>query len=132
MWLQNLIDLFAPVLTDAFALAHVPAVVAAAQALNTTILNCWPRIVGTPHAEHIISIVSRCWINIHDSDHGTRGGPGMETLTEELKRTMTLVASLWKESDAPRPTQKLAQVVQKAPNLKSLLAPFQLEKVVTA
>lgn len=123
---QSLLDLFAPVLTDAFALAHVPAVVAAAKALNTTILNCWPRIVGTPHAEQITSIVARCWTNIYDTDHST-GGPETETLTQELKRTMALLASLWKASDEPMPTDKLAQVVQRTPHLKLLFTPFKLE-----
>ncbi|KAM3511166.1 hypothetical protein MY11210_005217 [Beauveria gryllotalpidicola] len=124
--LQSLLDLFAPVLTDAFALAYPAAVVAAAQALNTTILNCWPRIVGTPHAEQILSVVSRCWINIHDSDND-RNSSELEMLVKELKKTMTLVASLWKESDEPMPTEKLAQVVRKAPNLNPLFAAFRLD-----
>jgi hypothetical protein len=121
-----LLDLLAPVLTDAFALAYPAAVIAAAQALNTTILNCWPRIVGTPHAEQILSVVSRCWINIHDSDND-RDSSKLEMLVKELKKTMTLVASLWKESDEPMPTEKLAQVVRKAPNTEPLFAAFQLD-----
>ncbi|KAM3507375.1 hypothetical protein MY10362_001828 [Beauveria mimosiformis] len=124
--LQSLLDLFAPVLADAFALAHPAAVIAAAQALNTTILNCWPRIVGTPHAEQILNVVSRCWINIHDSDNN-RNGSELEMLVKELKKTMTLMASLWKESDEPMPTEKLSQVVRKAPNLKPLFAAFRLD-----
>ncbi|KAF1733951.1 uncharacterized protein CRV24_005483 [Beauveria bassiana] len=124
--LQSLLDLFAPVLTDAFALAYPAAVVAAAQALNTTILNCWPRIVGTPHAEQILNVVSRCWINIHDSDND-RNSSELEMLVKELTKTMTLMASLWKESDEPMPTEKLSQVVRKAPNLKPLFAAFRLD-----
>ncbi|OAA51101.1 hypothetical protein BBO_01048 [Beauveria brongniartii RCEF 3172] len=124
--LQSLLDLFAPVLADAFALAHPAAVIAAAQALNTTILNCWPRIVGTPHAEQILNVVSRCWINIHDSDND-RNGSELEMLVKELKKTMTLMASLWKDSDEPMPTEKLSQVVRKAPNLKPLFAAFRLD-----
>lgn len=114
-------------LTDAFALAYAPAVAAAAKALNMTILNCWPRIVGTPHAEQTISLVSRCWTNIHDvgDDHDSSD---MEILTNELTKTMTLLASLWKESDEPLPQAKLAQIVEKAPHLKPLFQPFQLEK----
>ncbi|OAA56014.1 hypothetical protein ISF_07612 [Cordyceps fumosorosea ARSEF 2679] len=125
--LQSLLDLFTPVLTDAFALAYPPAVLAAAQALNTTILNCWPRIIGTPHAEHIISIASRCWINVHDQDSGD-WGPELESLADELSKTMMLVATLWKESDEVIPVEKLARIVQKAPSLKPLFAPFRLEK----
>lgn len=125
--LQNLLDLFTPVLTDAFALAYPPAVVATAEALNTTILNCWPRIVGTPHAEHIISVASRCWINVQGTSDEL-GGPEQEALTAELKKTMTLVASLWREADEAMPMEKLAQMVQMEPSLKSLLVPFQLEK----
>ncbi|KAM3440360.1 hypothetical protein NHJ13734_003299 [Beauveria thailandica] len=124
--LQSLLDLFAPVLTDAFALAHPAAVIAAAQALNTTILNCWPRIVGTPHAQQILNIVSRCWINIHESDND-RNGSELEMLARELKKTMALMASLWQESDEPVPTEKLSQVVRKAPNLEPLFAVFRLD-----
>ncbi|TQV93038.1 tRNA nucleotidyltransferase [Cordyceps javanica] len=76
--LQSLLDLFAPVLADAFALAYVPAVVAAAQALNSTILNCWPRIVGTPHAEHIINIPRP-----GDSRPGTEKDNGLDGIVVE-------------------------------------------------
>ncbi|KAK8144705.1 hypothetical protein G3M48_005475 [Beauveria asiatica] len=124
--LQSLLDLFAPVLTDAFALAHPAAAITAAQALNTTILNCWPRIVGTPHAEQILNVVSRCWINIHEPDND-RNGSELEMLARELKKTMALMASLWQESDEPMPTEKLSQVVRKAPNLEPLFAVFRLD-----
>ncbi|KAJ6787317.1 hypothetical protein PWT90_09132 [Aphanocladium album] len=125
--LQSLLDLFAPVLTDAFALAYAPAVVAAATALNTTILNCWPRMVGTPHAEQVINIVSRCWTNIHDAGNDNISSD-LNILTEELKKTMTLLAALWGESDEPLPKERLGEIVQKAPHLKPLFAPFQKGK----
>lgn len=122
--LQSLLDLFAPVLTDAFALAYPPAVLAAVQALNATILNCWPRITGTPHAEHIINLISRSWTNIQDtSDRGEE----FDSLRLELTKTMTLLAALWKESGETLPTEKLSEVVSKAPHLRPLFAPFQAD-----
>ncbi|KAJ3492627.1 hypothetical protein NLG97_g5264 [Lecanicillium saksenae] len=125
--LSSLLDLFTPVLTDAFALAYAPAVIAAAKALNIVILNCWPRVVGTPHAEQIINIVSRCWTNIHDADNGNANSD-LNILAEELKQTMSLLASLWAESDEPLPKEKLASIVKEAPHLEPLFAPFQLGK----
>lgn len=110
-------------LTDAFALAYAPAVLAAAKALNTTIINCWPRIVGTPHAEQIINIVSRAWTNIQDSanDNTTKE---LESLSKELTKTTTLLAALWKESDDQIPTETLSQIAGKAPHLRPLFKPF--------
>ncbi|KAJ2972811.1 hypothetical protein NQ176_g6943 [Zarea fungicola] len=122
--LQILLDLFAPVLTDAFALAYAPAVLSAAKALHATILNCWPRFVGTPHAERIINLVARCWTNIHDTaEKDTKGE--FKDIGSELTQTISLLAVLWKDSGEPVPTEKLDQVVGKAPHLKSLFKPLQ-------
>lgn len=113
-------------MTDAFALVHAPAVLSAAKALNATILNCWPRIVGTPHAEQILNLVAKCWTNIHDTaKKDTRGE--FKDIDSELTQAISLLAVLWKESGQPVPTERLAQVVGKAPHLKPLFKPLQQE-----
>lgn len=107
-------------MTDSFALAYPPAVVAAAKALNTTILNCWPRIVVISHAEQIIHIISIAWTNMqnHKADEHQSE---LSSLEKELTRTSELLAAVWRENKQV-PPEKLLSLVEKEPQLQPLFA----------
>ncbi|KAK3182059.1 hypothetical protein K4F52_006624 [Lecanicillium sp. MT-2017a] len=118
--LQKLLNLFSSVMTDAFALAYPPAVLAAAKALNTTILNCWPRLAGTSHAEQIVHITSIAWTNLqnHKADEHQSE---LSSLAKELSRTSELLAALWRENKQA-PPKKLLSLLEKQPHLQPLFA----------
>jgi hypothetical protein len=103
-------------LTDSFALAYPPAVLAAAKALNTTILNCWPRIEGTQHAEQIIHIISITWTNIQDQPSSEKSAE-LDRLAGELSKTSTLLSALWRENGPP---EKLLDILKEESELRPL------------
>lgn len=112
-------------MTDPFATAHPPTVVAATQALNAIIANCWPRIQEAEHAEHIIRILSLCWLNVTEESENSSTQvpePDAEALSQELICTSKIMQALWAKDDSKRPT-RLDEVLEKEPRLTKLFAP---------
>ncbi|KAL6365377.1 hypothetical protein LRP88_01367 [Fusarium phalaenopsidis] len=122
---QNLLSMISSIMTDPFATAHPPTVIAATQALNAIITNCWPRIQQTEHAEQIIRILSLCWLNVteeSDSSSTQVSKPDVEALSQELIHTSNILQALWAEDDSKRPA-RLDEVVEKEPRLARLFTP---------
>jgi hypothetical protein len=69
--LQDLVPLYAAVATDPFALSHPECVLAALVALESTILNCWPRF-EVAYVDDVIAIVVLCWQSVQDEPKEAR------------------------------------------------------------
>ncbi|CAM1511089.1 Fc.00g086020.m01.CDS01 [Cosmosporella sp. VM-42] len=120
--LQNLLSMLSSTMTDPFALAHPPAVLAAAQALNTVIANCWPRlqVQDSGHIEHIMRIIALCWLSLQDNDATAYlSKTDVDSISEELMRSSKMLQSLWKEKNA-HPPERVAEILEQEPRLASL------------
>lgn len=112
-------------MTDPFATAHPPTVVAATQALNAIIANCWPRIQQTEHAEQIIQILSLCWLNVTEESESSStqvSEADAEVLSQELIHTSKILQTLWAEDNSKCPA-RLGEVLEKEPRLAGLFTP---------
>lgn len=58
--------MFISAMTDPFLAGHGQALLAVADALRSTILNCWPRILDHYNAELLRSTII-CWLNVCDA-----------------------------------------------------------------
>lgn len=117
---QNLLSIISSVMTDPFATAYLPSILAAADALAAIIANCWPRLSELSHVERIVSIISLCWINVHNDDAATQlSTADKELLLRRLTRISDMLQALWEQCGIKPPT-KLNEVVQAEPRLSAL------------
>ncbi|KAM0418602.1 hypothetical protein ACHAPT_012501 [Fusarium lateritium] len=113
------------IMTDPFATAHPPTVIAATQALNAIIANGWPRIQEAEHAEQIVRILSLSWLNVTEESESSSSQVSKadaKALSQELIRTSKILQTLWAEDYSKRPTG-LDEVLEKEPRLAKLFAP---------
>lgn len=107
-------------MTDPFAVAHPPAILAASKALNTTLANCWPRISETQHAGQVMRMIILCWLNLHDG--GVVSQPTAtesDEITKELVLTAMFLESLWEQREL-EPPSKWNEVLERKPELAKL------------
>ncbi|TLS27977.1 hypothetical protein PpBr36_01723 [Pyricularia pennisetigena] len=65
--LKDLIPMLASVMEDPFAMAHLPSLLAAIEALQAVIANSWPRLGQPPWREAIIKALVICWMRADDN-----------------------------------------------------------------
>jgi hypothetical protein len=70
-------------LTDPFAPSRPSLLLAAVKTLQTTILNCWPRLSQERHRIEIISTLVLCWTNICQASQADQHS--LEEVKRELK-----------------------------------------------
>ncbi|TVY54403.1 hypothetical protein LCER1_G003877 [Lachnellula cervina] len=79
--LKDLIPILSTTLTDPFAPSNPPLLLSAIRALQTVLLNCWPRISEPKYKMEIIKALSVCWKDISDSEDRGR----LEEVQKELR-----------------------------------------------
>ena len=120
---QHLISLFSATLTDPFALAYPPTIVESVRALNTAILNCWPRVIDTENSGQIARIISICWLNVHDSQGSTDriSEHDSDRVIRELQTSSEILQSFWAQCDTGTPAE-LRDAVRRESLLSDLFA----------
>ncbi|KAI6376732.1 hypothetical protein MCOR25_002697 [Pyricularia grisea] len=66
--LKDLIPMLTSVMEEPFAMAHLPSLLAAIEALQAVIANCWPRLGQPPWRDAIIKALVVCWMRADDDD----------------------------------------------------------------
>ncbi|KAL7785239.1 hypothetical protein V8C37DRAFT_413039 [Trichoderma ceciliae] len=116
--LQSLVRLFSTTLSDPFVMAYPPLVYATIEALNATLVNCWPRFSSPGYIDQVLHTVSLCWLNLKSSQLPTED---IDQISIRLIRTSTILQSLWSR-EASGPIEELAAVLQKEPRLVELFS----------
>ncbi|KAL7951137.1 hypothetical protein V8C42DRAFT_308611 [Trichoderma barbatum] len=114
--LQNLLRLFSTTLSDPFAMEYPPLVCATTEALNATLVNCWPRISSPGYADQVLHMVSLCWLNLKSSQIPAEA---VDQISTHIIRTSTILQSLWSR-EGSAPPQQLAAILEKEPRLVEL------------
>ncbi|GAB7346744.1 hypothetical protein MBLNU459_g1853t2 [Dothideomycetes sp. NU459] len=82
--LKYVLPMISQVLSHPFGQAYPQALIAATLALQSVILNGWPRMAF--HRGEVLKGVTLCWINV-DDEHSEE----IDTLRKELKRTVLML-----------------------------------------
>lgn len=96
--------MYAAILTDPFAMRYKPAVAAAIDTLQTTLVTCWPRLAKTPWQEETLKMLMLCWLHVEEEDEGTKmkdRKDGKETadLKAQLVRAADTLLAIMKAAD---------------------------------
>lgn len=108
-------------LVDPFIAGDLPLLVAAAKALHTVLVQCWPRIRGSVLVYDALDVITICWTNLQASGAGRN--IEIHTVAEaavELRHTAKILLELTLSSE------KAAQLVvdrlvATAPELRDLI-----------
>ncbi|TVY37373.1 CCA tRNA nucleotidyltransferase, mitochondrial [Lachnellula occidentalis] len=87
--LKDLIPILSTTLTDPFAPSNPPLLLSAIRALQTVLLNCWPRISEPKYKMKIIKALSVCWTDVSASEDRGR----LEEVQKDLKVAGRLLVS---------------------------------------
>ncbi|KAH0496594.1 hypothetical protein TgHK011_003946 [Trichoderma gracile] len=117
-YLQRLLRLFSATLSDPFVTEYPPLVCAAVEALNATLINCWPRSSISGYIHQVLYTISRCWLNLESSQLPTQD---RDRISAHLIRTSNLLQTLWSREGGSGPPAQLAAILQKEPRLAGLL-----------
>ncbi|KAF5022654.1 hypothetical protein F66182_5297 [Fusarium sp. NRRL 66182] len=127
--LQTRVDLCQPLLSttssimiDPFATSYPPTLIAATQALDAVVTNGWPRIREAEHVEHIVRVLSLCWLNVSaeiESSGSHLRGDDAQTLSQALIHTAKILQTLWAHDGSKRPA-KLSEALEQEPTLLKL------------
>ncbi|KYK61912.1 hypothetical protein DCS_03057 [Drechmeria coniospora] len=122
--ISGLLQMVESVMADPFAAIYLPSVLAAAEALRVIISHCWPRIQETHHAEHVLSIITKCWLNCSvDVEEESNGGPlnpDRNLILQQLKLMAKLLNSTWMTSTNPPMKQMITDATNREPELAPL------------
>ncbi|PTB39786.1 hypothetical protein M441DRAFT_458883 [Trichoderma asperellum CBS 433.97] len=113
---QNLLRLFASTLSDPFVMGYPPLVYSTTEALNATLVNCWPRFSSPGYIDQVIHTISLCWLNLKSSQLPAED---VDQISAHLTRTSTILHSLWSR-EGSGPIEGLTAAVQKEPRLAEL------------
>ncbi|KAM0548481.1 hypothetical protein ACHAPJ_009804 [Fusarium lateritium] len=120
--LRPLLSMVSSVMTDPFATSYPPTLIAATQTLGVIITNGWPRIREAEHMEHVVRILSLCWLNVSEEIESSASRPhgdDAKALSKNLLHTAKILQALWAEDGSKRPT-KLNEALEKEPRLSEL------------
>lgn len=121
--LRSLLSMITSVMTDPFALAHPPTVLAAAKAENALICNCWPRFLQSDHDKQVVLNVGICWLALVENESAsTSSCEAAIALDQELRLTSAMLRSLWGRQGM-NPPGKLAKAIEQEPRLGILFPP---------
>ena len=87
--LKHVLPLTTEVLSTPFGPAYPPLLIAATQAQQTVILNCWPRM-KIWHGE-ILKGTTLCWLRIAEEED--RSSPQLRAVKKELQKTVQMLAA---------------------------------------
>ncbi|RGP66415.1 hypothetical protein FLONG3_8852 [Fusarium longipes] len=122
--LSPLLSMSSSVMTDPFAVAYPPTLLATTQLIGAIIINAWPRVREPEHMENIIRILSLCWLNVlEELEHTVSKDQeeGLQALHQELASKAKALKALWADNTSKRPS-KLDEVLEKEPRLTGLFS----------
>ncbi|KAK1254480.1 hypothetical protein MKX08_008475 [Trichoderma sp. CBMAI-0020] len=114
--LQNLLRLFASTLSDPFVMGHPPLILSTIEALNATLVNCWPRFSSPGYIDQVIHTTSLCWLNLQSSQLPPKD---VDQISAHLTRTSTILQSLWTR-EGSGPMKGLTAALRREPRLVDL------------
>ncbi|KAF4971165.1 hypothetical protein FSARC_1887 [Fusarium sarcochroum] len=120
--LRPLLSMTSSVMADPFATSYPPTLITATQTLGAIITNAWPRIREDEHMEHVVRILSLCWLNVSEdigSSASRTRGDDAQALSKNLLHTAKILQTLWTEDDSKRPAQ-LNEALEQEPRLSEL------------
>ncbi|KAL2140987.1 hypothetical protein VTI28DRAFT_2992 [Corynascus sepedonium] len=125
--LKDLIPMLSAIMTDPFAPVAPATLLAAIQALQRVLANCWPRIPGSPWQDEIINALVLCWLHLDEHEQSPTGEVYIQ-LKQELLTTSKVLAALLKTSKseneaATELSSHVAPLVAKEPRLAALFPP---------
>lgn len=101
------------IMMDPFAINYSGTLMAAIGALQTILINCWPRLVTTPWQEEITKMLVVCWLNVKEDLKGT---PEMEAAL--IKATQMLLAVM--KAGNVDLSEKISPLIEAEPQLSPL------------
>ena len=109
--------MFSSVMTNPFLAQHTQCLLAAAEALRSTVLNCWPRLLDHHSAEVLRSTVV-CWLNMCDSQ--PKDWAAKEKKLSETLRNIATLVSKGRDDSSEAPPAGLGQTIEDNPKLQAL------------
>jgi hypothetical protein len=97
-------------------MGYPPLVFSTTEALNTTLVNCWPRFSSPGYIDQVIHTISLCWLNLKTSELAAED---VNQISAQLIRTSTILQSLWSR-EGSGPIEGLTAALQKEPRLVDL------------
>lgn len=97
-------------------MGYPPLVSSTTEALNATLVNCWPRFSSPGYIDQVIHTISLCWLNLKSSQLPSED---VDQISAHLTRTSTILQSLWVRKDSG-PIEGLTAALQKEPRLVDL------------
>lgn len=124
--LKDLVPMLKGVITDPFAYSRLKTLREGSGAMQVVIQNCWPRLVEGVWAEEMLGIVVIGWVGLLDhevvegnKEKGQRKGEDLEGITEELRKTVAMLAAVAKSGGVDL-SEKVKPLVVKEPGLAGL------------
>lgn len=109
-------------MVDPFITGDIRYLVSAAKALQTVLVQCWPRIRGSVHVNDALTAVATCWTNLQASADGRNieAGPFAEAASELRHTARTLL----KLAEASEKSYQLVvgRLVAVEPELRDLVS----------
>lgn len=97
-------------------MGYPPLILSTTEALNATLVNCWPRFSSPGYIDQVIHTISLCWLNLKSSQLPPED---VDQLSAHLTRTSTILQSLWVRKGSG-PSEGLTAALQKEPRLVDL------------
>jgi hypothetical protein len=83
------VPLLSATLTDPFGPSHPDLLLLAAMALQTTILNCWPRMGESFHRLEIVKTLALCWTIINED--ASQPNVKLDKVKDELRQSTVIL-----------------------------------------
>lgn len=97
-------------------MSYPPLVSSTTEALNATLVNCWPRFSSPGYIDQAIHTISLCWLNLKSSQLPPEDA---DQISAHLTRTSTILQSLWVR-EGSGPIAGLTAALQIEPQLGDL------------
>lgn len=97
-------------------MGHPQLVSSTTDALNATLVSCWPRFSSPGYIDQVIHTISLCWLNLKSSQLPPEDA---NQISAHLTRTSTILQSLWVR-EGSGPIEGLAAALLKEPRLVDL------------
>ena len=82
--LKYVLPMLTDILTNPFGTAHAPSLLSAAKAMQSVILNGWPRM--PTHRGEVLKALTLCWLQIHDTTD-----EALAQVRDELRTTVAML-----------------------------------------
>lgn len=120
---QHILLAVSGIMTDPFASAYSPAVIAAVKLLNTCIFQCWPRMLERDRINEALRMIILCWLNVHSDEPGSQlSATAVSEISAELKIAARCL-QVNQASGTTGPSADLSKIITREPRLELLFHP---------